>query len=824
MTVHPAGAKFLTSPLWKQLSGIARRLRQSRRLARVAVVTLALVVVMLVVLTVLFVTRLRALRDLRATGPGWSFPSRLYTADFPLLPNAEVPPDLLRRELEIRRYRESTSSTPAPGEYVLGYSDVEIGLRGFEAAPDPAGHGGPERVHVWFSRGRLSEIRRLGGYAGRAAPDLSHEPRLEPMLFSVMLDSLRVRRSWIPLARIPKVVSTAVVASEDRRFRHHAGLDVRSYFRALFVNVRAGGVRQGGSTITQQLARGLFLGRERTLPRKLAEAALAFSLELALSKDEILEMYLNSVYWGQDGADGIGGIAEAARHYFGVPVEALTLPQAAMLAGIIPAPNTLSPFRNPELAKRSRRRVLKDLVEVGAITAAEAERANESPLVTRHVPPPANRFPAVAGFVGDELSHRLGGGAAEHMGLAVFTTVDPAWQQEAEDLLVDGLNALGLPPRGRAPLQGAFVALEPVSGTVRAMVGGRDAQAGDFNRAIQAKRQPGSAIKPIVYAAALDPTRGEPKFTPASTVPDLRRDFATSQGPWTPKNDGEEYHEQVTLVKALAKSLNVATANLVEAIGPNTVARYGERFGLGKLKAVASIGLGSNEVTPLALTSAYTVFANYGLRAEPTAVRALVAWTGRNPLPRRESPTRVIPAETATLMTGMLEDVVLFGVAYPLRKSYGFERPVAGKTGTTNDFNDAWFVGFTPQLVAGVWVGYDQPQSLGGPAAQTALRVWARIMTRLLDGLPAAEFFSDRGLEMAWIDPYSGGLARGDCPQTMRVPFLPGTAPVQACTLDHTLDWARIQAAAAAESTAVDTLQQDGTAPPPPDSAATTVP
>ncbi len=755
-----------------------------------------------------FTARVMALREMRTTGPGWSYPSRLYSADLPLTAGARLFADPLLRQVEVRGYRRVAGQAVAPGEFTSLSNAIEIGVRGFHAADDPAGHGGPERVRVVFGRGGIATIERRGGYRGLPAPDLAHPPRLEPVAFATVLDSLRVRRTWLPLSRVPRVVQDAVIASEDRRFRQHLGLDLRSNARALFVNVAAGGVREGGSTLTQQLARGLFLGRERTLPRKVVEAALAVGLELALSKDEILEMYLNSVYWGQDGGDGVAGLAEASRHYFGVPAESLGLAQAALLTGIIPGPNALSPFRRPNLAKRTRHRVLMDMVELGRIDSAAAGAADRSPLGLHHQPPPADRFPAASGFIRDELARRLGAGAAEHMGLAVFTTIDPVWQADAESLLVMGLNELE-PPHGRDLLQGAFVAMNASDGAVRAMVGGRDDQQGQFNRATQARRQPGSAIKPVVYSAALDPTRGAPRFTPASTVPDQRRSFDTPEGPWTPRNDQEDYHEQVTLAKALAKSLNVATANLVQLIGPGTVVRYAERFGLGTLKPVASIGLGSNEVTPLALTSAYTVFANAGMHAPSTGLRAVVAHHAGNPLPRLTAPTRVLPVETATLMTGLLENVVNFGVAYPLRHNYGFTRPTAGKTGTTNDYNDGWFVGFTPDVVAGVWVGHDQPRSLAGPSSDTALRVWARVMTRLLAGVPGIDFASDKGLQLAWIDPYTGGLARRDCPVPTRVPFLPGTAPVKTCTRDHTHDWEKIRAAAAAESLTINNMVRE---------------
>ncbi len=743
-------------------------------------------------------------RNLLRSGPSWSFPARLYTAGVTIVPGPDLPRTYLLRELAARGYRPAPKPPAAPGRFVAGTRDVEIGLRGFDAVPDPEGTGGPERVRVEFDHERALRVERLGGYAGLPPPDSLHAPRLEPVPFSELLDDERVRRTWVPLARIPRVVQDAVIASEDRRFRSHSGLDLRSNARALLANVRAGGVRQGGSTLTQQLARGLFLGRERTYGRKFTEAVFALGIERTLDKDQILEMYLNSIYWGQDGSDGIAGIAEAARHYFGMPVDSLTLGQAALLAGIIPGPNTLSPFRSPGAARRARDGVLRDLVAVGTIDRATAAREAARAITTRYTAPAPERFAAFATLVRDELSRRVTPDAAVHQGLCVFTTMDAVWQAEAESLLAAGVARLDPGARGQPRLEGACVVLDPFSGAVRAVVGGRNMGPQEFNRATHAKRQPGSAIKPVVYAAALDPERPGPRFMPATTLPDLRREFATPEGPWKPRNDADDYHERVTLAKALAKSLNIATANLVEAIGARTVVRYAERFGLGRLRPVASIGLGSNEVTLLSLTSAYTVFSNRGQLAEPTTIRAIITARGsaRGAHPTRLA--RVIPPETAALMTGLLEDVVIFGVSYPLRKTYGFARPVAGKTGTTNDYRDAWFIGFTPQVVAGVWVGYDQPMSLGAPAAEVALPVWAGIMTPLLRGFPALEFGSDKTLDLAWIDPYTGDLARSDCPSTMRVPFARGTAPRRMCARDHTADWERIRAEALADSLAAD--------------------
>jgi len=377
------------------------------------------------------------------------------------------------------------------------------------------------------------------------------------------------------------------------------------------------------------------------------------------------------------------------------------------------------------------------------------------------------------------MGRKLPRHAITSWGLAVFTNMDLAWQAQAEAGLVSGLGRIESGMRRRG-LEGAFVALDAGTGAVRVMVGGRNPKVGNFNRAFQARRQTGSAIKPIVYATALSGERGT-TFTPATTVPDTQRTFGSGRWAWRPANSAGTYHESVTLCEALALSLNVATANLVERIGPGAVAGMAERFGLGRLKAVASIGLGTNEVTPLALTSAFAVFPGEGMRRNPNPLRAVIDARGRSVLTPSEQGEQAIPPGLAALMTGLLEDVVLYGVAYPLRGWYGFDRPVAGKTGTTDDYLDAWFVGYTPDVVAGVWVGYDRPASLGRPAAHAAIPVWAVIVGRMLEGFPRRPFASHATLEWADVDPWSGLLADSTC-SGMRMPFLPGTAPSQYCS------------------------------------------
>ncbi|HKQ57591.1 MAG TPA: transglycosylase domain-containing protein [Candidatus Eisenbacteria bacterium] len=753
----------------------------------------AILALVLVVAFIVFSTRVSALQSGHEAGPSWSFPARVYSDGVTLAMGRILPADYLTAQLEARGYRVVRGRPTEPGTFARDRETFEIALRGFAQAADTVVRAERERVRLRILDGRVAAVDRLG--AARAG---AGSPRLEPVLIGVLYDERDpVWRTWVPLERVPVPVRDAIVAAEDRRFTSHFGVDLRAWARALVTNVRAGEVREGGSTITQQLARSLFLGRRRSLWRKISEVPLAVGLEMRLGKRRILEMYLNATYWGQSGSTGIGGIEAASRWYFDAPVESLGVLEGATLAAIIPAPNVLDPFKRPALVRKRRDQILKDMVDTRRLTAERAAALARRPLNVRRGRLPGDRFPSYTGFVRERLATLLPGQRVAQRGLSIFTRMDLVWQQQAERGLAEAVAALDVGGRRQPPLEGAFVALEPMTGAVRAMVGGRAPHTGDFNRAYQARRQTGSAIKPIVYAAALSDRR---HFTPATIVTDVPRTFQTDLGPWSPHNDDWSSHAEVTLVKALEKSLNVATTNVVDMVGPKEVARVAQRFGLGTLKPVMSIGLGSNECTLFDLTRAFAVFGDGGFVVPPSIVHAVADRTGKPVALHtgRAQPVRAIEPPVAALMTGLLTNVVRFGVAYPLRSVYGFLRPVAGKTGTTDDYKDAWFLGFTPDIVAGVWLGYDRPRSLNRLAMHTALPAWARIVTPMLDGFPPRPFVSDGELEWHSIDPWSGMLPTAFC-QTEPVPFLPGTAPTAYCTVANPF-WTE------PESTFVDSL------------------
>lgn len=718
-----------------------------------------------------------ALRAQRATGPNWSFPSRVFSDGVSLTAGRTASDEYLLSQLLARAYVEVPGVPEAPGTYARVTGGYSIVLRGFLDEVDPEGGGGPERVIVRVQDGRITGVDRRGGLDGASPPDLRHAPRLEPMLVSMLFDEERMWRTYVSLERVPLPVRRAIVASEDRRFFSHIGVDFLGAARALTVNLRQGGIRQGGSTITQQLARGLFLGRDRTLLRKLGEVPLALGLEMVLPKDEILEMYLNSVYWGQADGFSVGGIAQAARWYFDAPVESLTVLEGATLAAMIPAPNLFNPFKNPDRVRERRNAVLEALEQTKHLPPGEAARLGAAPLAIHRGRSPIERFPSYSSYVNDALDGVVRRHAATHFGLSIFTTMDLAWQEAAENEIESGLAQLDRADGRHQRLEGAFVVIEPARASVLAMVGGREAATGTYNRAFQAQRQTGSAIKPIVYAAAF-----ASGLTPATTVADTQVTFGRGRTAWRPRNFDGVYHPQVSLAKALENSLNVATTAVVEQVGPHVIAEVAARFGLKDLKPVMSIGLGSNEASLLQMTSAFTVFAAQGILRRPSPLRVAVDRTGHKVAGPSEEASQAIPAGIAALMTGMLQNVTRYGVARALAGTYGFHRPVAGKTGTSNDFHDAWFVGYTPELVAGVWVGYDRPRSIGRQASRTALPLWARAVGRMLRGFPAAPFLGDTQLEWVNMDPWTGCLT--DSLSAERTPFLRGTAPTSSCEPD----------------------------------------
>ena len=581
-------------------------------------------------------------------------------------------------------------------------------------------------------------------------------------------------RRDVPLAQIATFAKDAVIAVEDHRYYYHPGVDPVALVRATFYNAGPGDGRQGGSTITQQLARTLYLSNTRTYSRKLKEAALAVMLEVLLSKREILELYLNRVYMGS----GFYGMEATSRAVFGKSAAQLTLGEAAMLAGIIRAPATYSPWNHLEAAKRRSQVVLARMREEGKITAAQERAARVERIAVR--PPPAIAG-ARHGYAKELLRQQF---RAIHGGdnppdWIVRTTFVPEVQDAAEAAVREGLKRVGV--KG---LEAALVAMDPATGNLLAIVGGSNYAVTPFNRATRSRRQPGSAFKPFVYAAAL-----ESGLSPVSVVSGLRDvAVAAPEGVWMPRDQRATMPESLTLREALLESNNAAAVMVQQQIGSGPVLQLARSVGVDNQPDVPSLALGSGLVTPLDLTAAYGVFPTLGYRVKPRGLVTVVNADGDTVYQVHIERSRVLPEDTAFQMVTMLQDVVNRGTGSAAR-ARGVRGVIGGKTGTTNDSRDAWFVGFSSAVVAGVWVGFDQPESIrdGASGARVALPIWADFMRRTARRLPSHAFEQPAGLrrvEMCRLsyqrpvngcDTYVEYFKEGDDVPTALCPIHPGS-------------------------------------------------
>ena len=601
----------------------------------------------------------------------------------------------------------------------------------------------------------------------------------------------------IRLAEAPTALVNAVLAAEDHRFFEHGALDVRSVARAAWSNLRGGRVMQGGSTITQQLVKNRLLTRQRTILRKVQEAWLAVLVGSRYSKAQILEAYLNEIYLGQRGPLAIRGVGAAARAYFSKEVHQLTAGEAALLAGMVRAPNTYSPALNPGRARERRDAVLKRMHELGLLDSGAYERSRREAVRAPARPLPGQVAPYFADYVRQELEGR------SLYGTRVDTTIDLPLQRFAENAVARGLDRLeSTVPRVRRHdprdrLQVALVAVEPATGEIRALVGGRDYQVSQFNRATLARRQAGSAFKPFVYLAALRPRDGPPLFTAASMVDDAPLTIMVDGKPWSPRNYEERYQGRVSVRRALELSLNGATVRISQAVGIPVIVETARAFGFpANVAAVPAVALGAFEVTPLDLASAFVPFASGGVRPGAIhAVRAAGRTDGTRLLLAQGKPAANVmsPAE-AYLMTSLLQGVIRSGTAASV-PALGVPGEIAGKTGTTNEGRDAWFVGYSSRLLAVVWVGFDDGQAHGLSGAQAALPIWADFMKQALAAYPAPPFAVPPGISFADIDATNGKVAGSSCPVVIRETFLAGTEP-ERCDehrglSNRIIDWAR---------------------------------
>jgi penicillin-binding protein 1B len=669
-----------------------------------------------------------------------------------------------------------------PGEFAIGRDALAVIPRAgdrsgqtvrFMFAPRPGAAGG--LIGIELAGGRRQPLDSVA---------------FDAPLITALVTGGREKRRDVPLTAIPPRMLQAVVAIEDRRFYDHAGVDPIGTTRAVLTNIF--GTRKylsGGSTITQQLIRNTFLSaywgleraREKDPRRKIAEWLMSFALERRLSKDQILELYLNDVYLGQRGSFAIHGVPEAARLFFGKDISNVSLTEAATIAGVIQAPPRYSPFNNPDKSKERRNVVLHAMEETGFISADAAERATHEPLqvVARAL---ESEAPYFVDYVSQELQERSKATGA----VDVYTTLDLQLQRLAQDAVRDGLVRVDqiLSRRKRQPAQAALIAIDPRTGDVLAMVGGRSYNQSQYNRAVNARRQPGSVFKPFVYLAAFERAQAEGRtdITPATVVLDEPTAFTFNQQTWTPSNYDNEYDGPITLRRALALSRNVATIKVAESTGYDNVAALWKRIGAGTPpRPYPSIALGVFEASPYEIASAYTLFPNGGTLRPLRAVTRIVSG-GQSVAIDAQVPRTVARPDTTFLVTNMMRSVLNEGTGASARAA-GFALDGAGKSGTTNDLRDAWFVGFTPELMTVVWVGLDDNQALGLSGSQAALPIWTQFMIRALAGHQSTAFQVPDGITFVDIDRDTGKLATPSCPRVFHEAFLTGSEPTETCSV-----------------------------------------
>jgi penicillin-binding protein 1B len=708
--------------------------------------------------------------ELRFERARTALPSAVFARPVAIEPGMDPRASGLLEAMDRLGYRK-TDGEPAIGEYSQERGALLIGRR-------PSTSGPPERLRLELDlRGRVHALRDSSGA-------LLERTWLDPERVAEIQGAYRSRREPVRLAELPDGLIDAVVHTEDQHFFAHSGLDLWRIGGAAWANLRAGRIVQGGSTITQQLVKNLFLTPERTLLRKVRESLLATLVELHHTKAEILEAYLNEIYLGQTGSVAIHGVGAAARHYFGKRAAELTLAESALLAGIISSPGSYSPFRSPEAALARRDAVLQGLLDDGWIDPTARDSAREEPLRLDRRRPDPTLAPHFAQWLVDQLPEDLDLETLESAGYRVLSTLDPDLQRAAARAVDRGLERLEREvtalAKAEVPLEAALLALDPRSGDVLAMVGGRDFARSQFNRATQARRQPGSVFKPIVALAALERNGGGgPAYTLISRIEDEAVQVDTPEGVWAPVNIDGEFHGEVTLREALEHSYNVPFARIGLALGPERIAEAAARLGItSALQPVPSLALGSSEVTLLEIVRAYATFAAGGLRPDPRGFERVLDAHGVEQAAAPSLTVPVLAPGEAYLVTSALEGAVERGTARALR-ALGIESPLAGKTGTSNDFRDGWFIGYTPELIAGVWVGFDDGRTLRLPASRTALPIFADFAHVALERRGFRSFSAPDDVEILPVDA-SGTRAGVDCLGDPEV-FLIGTAPSESC-------------------------------------------
>ncbi|HUL73545.1 MAG TPA: PBP1A family penicillin-binding protein [Vicinamibacterales bacterium] len=754
--------------------------RGRRSWVRLALIALAVLVVIGTGVGSFYWVKYGRLIDSKLGGEQRPAP-RIFGRAFTLRPGAALSPAQLVQRLNDVGYAERPK-VENPGEFSAQGNTVIVGVR-------PVGQAKPQTVRADFSRGASPVVTKLTLVGGGPVDTVALEA---PLLTALAPGE---KRRYVPLSRVPKVMVNAVISIEDKRFFDHPGVDVIRAVGALLTNLRGDKpYLVGGSTLTQQIVKNTFLTPEKTLKRKVQEQFMALVLESRFTKDQILELYLNDVTLGQRGPFEIHGVAEAARIFFGKDVSNLTLAEAATIAGVIQAPSHLSPFRNPDRARDRRNIVLAEMAGAGYISKDDAMKAAAEPLkvAARAL---ENEAPYFVDYVSQLVDDEYGGALKKDAAVDVYTTLDLQLQRIAQEAVGDGIAQVDKQLAARkkpGQAEAALLAVDPRTGEILAFVGGRAYFQSQFDRVVAAKRQPGSVFKPFVYLAAFErmASEGRSDLTPATVVVDEPTTFKDGENDYTPANYQNEYDGPITLRRALALSRNIVAIKVAEITGYDRVANLWKRVDVGTpARPYPSIALGVFEATPFDMATAYTLFPNGGQIRPLTAITTVV----ENGKPRGVVPVEsrlVARADTTFLVTNMMRSVIDEGTGAGARAN-GFTFDAAGKSGTTNDLRDAWFIGFTPELLTVVWVGFDNNQPIGLSGSQAALPIWTTFMKRALAGHKDAHFEPPDDIVFVDIDKDTGKLARPGCPKVISEAFLMGTQPKEYCDVHggHAVAW-----------------------------------
>ncbi len=722
----------------------------------------------------------------RFRGPVFASSAKIFASSQMVRVGTKLTVSAIAAELRHAGYSEKEGESPL-GSYRVHGGSIEV-------LPGPESYHSPEPATISVANGAVSAIN------SRTSGDLEAY-ELEPQMLASLFDAeQRSKRQLVKYDDIPKVVVEAVTSIEDRRFFQHGGVNFMRLVEAAWVDFTHQRHQQGGSTITMQLSRAFFLTPEKTFKRKLIEMLIAVELEQKFSKQQIFEFYANRVDLGQRGSFTISGLAEGSRSYFNKDLKDISVPEAALLAGLIQAPSYLSPYRHPERALERRNTVIESMVETRAITREQADKAKAMPLKLAPPNVEASDAPYFVDMVRDTVVGKLNEREVNEQEYRIYTTLDPDLQRAAAQAVETGIKLVDdqvtkmrtkktkvgknkfettVAPGPQA--QVALVAMDPHTGEIKALVGGRNYGTSQLNHAL-AKRPTGSIFKPFVYAAAMNTALdgSATVITPASTVADQPSTFTYGDQIYEPRNYKEEYHGDVTLRYALALSLNNATVKVAEEVGYDKVAELAKAAGIASVKATPAMALGAYDATPVDMTAAYTSFANGGLRLSPIFVNSVRNAKGDIVVNFATEKKQVLDPRVAFVMTNMLEGVMNFGTAYGVR-SRGFSAPAAGKTGTSHD---GWFAGYTSNLLCIVWVGYDDYSDIRLSGAQTAAPIWAEFMKKAVT-LPryadVKPFTQPEGVVDVQLDKITNRLATPSCPDDYTIAFVAGTEPHDTC-------------------------------------------